>query len=168
DGINKAMLHYYFRSKEKLFRVILTEAIELIAPMMAETLGSEAPIMTKLQRMVERYVALLLEHPHLPLFVMHEISQNQASFIREMRHRERMREIFPAFAQQLAEEIATGKIREIHPVHLIMNTMSMIVFPFIAAPMVQTMSDLPKEAIDQILAERSEQINDFLRRAMQP
>jgi TetR/AcrR family transcriptional regulator len=167
-GINKAMLHYYFRSKEKLFRVILSEALNVLAPVVLRVLKSDKDVLGKLEDMVNNYLQILLDRPHLPLFVMHELSQNQGSFVKEMMKSQNTQPYVMAFFQQVIEEGEQGKIRKVDPIHLMMNTMSMIVFPFISWPMITTAAGMPEEMFQPILEQRKEQIMDFLRAALRP
>jgi TetR/AcrR family transcriptional regulator len=165
-GINKAMLHYYFRSKEKLFRVILSEALNVLAPVVLRVLKSDKDVLGKLEDMVNNYLQILLDRPHLPLFVMHELSQNQGSFVKEMMKSQNTQPYVMAFFQQVIEEGERGKIRKVDPIHLMMNTMSMIVFPFISWPMITTATGMPEEMFQPILEQRKAQIMDFLRAAL--
>jgi TetR/AcrR family transcriptional regulator len=165
-GINKAMLHYYFRSKEKLFRVILSEALNVLAPVVLRVLKSDKDVLGKLEDMVNNYLQILLDRPHLPLFVMHELSQNQGSFVTEMMKSQNTQPYVMAFFQQVIEEGEQGKIRKVDPIHLMMNTMSMIVFPFISWPMITTATGIPEEMFQPLLEQRKAQIMDFLRAAL--
>ena len=167
-GINKAMLHYYYRSKEKLFRVILTEAMQIIEPMLVRAISSDKTVLEKLEDLVRGYLAILKDKPYLPLFVMHELSQNQGQFIRERIDTRLHAPAALGFMQQVIEEAEAGKIRSVHPLHLMMNTMSMIIFPFVARPMIETVAGVQGGEVDDMLAEREQHILDFLRRALQP
>lgn len=167
-GINKAMLHYYFRSKEKLFRVILSEALEAITPVMLRVLRSDKDVMGKLEDIVHNYLLMLTERPHMPLFVMHELSQNQGRYVTE---RLKSQDSFPlvmSFFQQIIAEGESGKIRKINPIHLMMNTMSLIVFPFISRPMISALTGRADEELQPILDERKEEVLSFLRAALTP
>ena len=165
-GINKAMLHYYFRSKEKLFQVILSEALNVLSPVVLRVLQSDQDVMGKLEDLVSGYIQILLDRPHMPLFVMHELSQNQGKFVTETMKAQQTQPQVMAFFQQVIEEGEAGKIRKVDPIHLMMNTMSMIIFPFISRPMISTATGIPDEMFQPILEQRKEQIMDFLRAAL--
>ena len=167
-GINKAMLHYYFRSKEKLFRVILTEATEIIAPMLVRAISSEKSVMDKIEDLVRGYIAILKERPYLPLFVVHELSQNQGAFMRETLQKDTQQPAMLGFIQQVIEEGEAGTIRKVNPLTLVMNTMSMVVFPYVARPMIEVMTDTQGITFDMLMADRAEEIIDFIHRSLQP
>ena len=66
-GINKAMLHYYFRSKEKLFEVIFKEAAARLFPTIASILNSDLPLFEKIRRFTNDYLEIVIENPFLDL-----------------------------------------------------------------------------------------------------
>jgi AcrR family transcriptional regulator len=167
-GINKAMLHYYFGNKEKLFQVILTEATQLIAPMVVRSLSSDKDINGKLEDLVTNHVAILLDRPHLPMFVMHELSQNQGAFLTEMVDRHKVEPVMLAFFQQVQEAGESGKIRKVDPVHLLVNVISMTVFPFIMRPMVTRIAEIPKSGYRSVLEQRVSEIIEFVQAALRP
>lgn len=167
-GINKAMLHYYYGNKEKLFRVILTEATQLIAPMVIKSLSTDKDIRGKLKDLVTNHTALLLDRPHLPMFVMHELSQNQGAFITDMIEREQIPLVMLGFFQQVIEEGEAGMIRKVNPIHLLINVMSMTVFPFIMRPMITSVAEIPELGYHTILEERTAQNIEFIHAALRP
>ena len=167
-GINKALLHYYYRSKEKLFRRILTEAMDEMIPSLTASLVGEKDVLGKLEDLVHNHLEVLLERPYLPMFVMHELGQNQGQFMREQAQKRQAAPALLAFVQQIAEETASGKIRPVHPLHLMLNAMSMVIFPFMARPMVGALADLPKDTFENLMEGRKEAIVSFLRHALKP
>ena len=74
-GINKALLHYYFRSKDKLFDAIFHEAFHDFVPRAFKSFKSEMPFEDKLSLFVSNYIDIIIENPYLPLFIINEINQ---------------------------------------------------------------------------------------------
>ena len=83
-GINKALLHYYFRSKEKLFEVIFKEAATRLFPKINEILNSDLPLFDKIHQFTHDYVEMVIETPYLPLFVLNEINKQPHEFSKKM------------------------------------------------------------------------------------
>src|SRR3954470_11364138 len=76
-GINLALLNYYFRSKEKLFDIVMAERIDKLFSVLAPLLFDEdTSLEEKLQKITDQYITMLLEHPDLPIFVLSEIRNN--------------------------------------------------------------------------------------------
>ena len=71
-GINKALLHYYFRTKQKLFEAILKKVFSNILPNLMDMVHSDLPIEEKLGIFIENYIDLLMENPYLPNFILKE------------------------------------------------------------------------------------------------
>ena len=75
-GINKALLHYYYRSKQKLFEAIFDESFKKIIPRIFEFMSSSKSLEFKIEQFVSSYIDILIENPHLPSFVLHELNRN--------------------------------------------------------------------------------------------
>ena len=71
-GINKALLHYYFRTKEKLFEVIFLEAFSKFVPKLHLLFETEGPFLEKIENFIRIYITFLSSHSAIPLFVINE------------------------------------------------------------------------------------------------
>src|SRR3954468_10948841 len=74
-GINKAMLHYYFRSKEKLFEKIFTEVAGHFLPRIATILASENSVLEKIDTFCAEYINQVMQTPYVPIFILNEINR---------------------------------------------------------------------------------------------
>lgn len=165
-GINKAMLHYYFRSKEKLFRVIFEETAMDLLPKLGLALEGEGGVLEKLEKIVRIYVSVIQENPHIPMFILHELSQNRAEFINTVKRKAEHFPNLPAFFGQIMEEQAAGQIKDVPPLHLMLNVMGMVIFPFLARPVVTNLVGMPAEQYDAALEDRADVVVAFLKNAL--
>ncbi|HVK50070.1 MAG TPA: TetR/AcrR family transcriptional regulator [Pseudobacter sp.] len=160
-GINKALLHYYFRSKDKLFDVIFLEAAARFLPQLGELFGSDLPLFEKIEKFVHRYIDLLQENPHLPLFVLNEMQKvDGKDFFEKLWQGKR-----PAvhiLAKQIDEAVKAGQIRSIKPVHLLLNIVSMSIFPFVARPIVKMVWDVDDPQFRGLMEERKKVVVQFI------
>lgn len=161
-GINKALLHYYFRTKEKLFESIFQQVKGGLLPRVAEIFKSDLPLFEKLRLFIDNYIDLLVESPYVPLFMMNESNKDPEKFIEKIGVLEKLQSFLPYFIVQLQDEIEKGNIRPIHPMHLLMNTMSMCVFPFLAKPMLQRVGGMTDAQYMELMQERKKIITDFV------
>lgn len=165
-GINKALLHYYFRSKDKLFQKIFESTLDEIAFNVKGALKSECSIFEKLEQFIGAYTKVIMANSYLPMFVLNEMNQNPERLQKILRERELIGE-FLEFITQFSYEINNGKIRPIHPSHLMLNIMGLIIFPFAVRPTVEPML---KEHIgldyESLLAERKQVVYDFIYNAL--
>lgn len=165
-GFTKAMLHYYFRTKDKLYEEVLQQTINKIVPRLAKALGTEGTFMERVEHLVHSYINILIENPELPLFIMSELSQQKASFVEAV---QKQSAYFPAifsFIQQMNEEMEAGKLRTMPPMQLVLNILGMSVFPFMAKPMINNIFGIADEHFISLMEERKTIIVDFIRNSL--
>ncbi|MHB1920843.1 MAG: TetR/AcrR family transcriptional regulator [Chitinophagaceae bacterium] len=166
-GINKALLHYYFRSKEKLFDRIFEEALVTFFPQIFRVVNAPMPLLEKIDRFVVEYITLLVDHPHIPLFILHELSQNPDRMVKKILslHQGPLPEIF---LRQLQEEMASGRIRTMSPVQFLINMLALCVFPFAGKPMIQGLLGLDELQYRLMLEQRKTELPRILRAMLEP
>lgn len=157
-GTNLALLNYYFGSKEKLFRNVVREKLRMLLSAMGPIASDETiPIDQKIRMISENYTQLLLENEDLPLFILNEWSVNKklfADLIRETRqHAE------PVIEKQLRESGVAITVED-----LIVNTLGMIMFPFIAKPMILSSGLVQKDQFAMFVEKRKEKIPEWIKK----
>ena len=161
-GINKALLHYYFRSKEALFERVFNEAFSDFLPKMHALLTGPGTAMEKITRYVDEHLQLLLRRPDIPMFVLTEVHQDPDRFFKIFLSKMPGPPPFVGFIQQLESEMDTGILRKTDPRDLWYSVMAMVVFPFIARPMMEKLTDATPEQYDAILQNRKHTITQML------
>lgn len=130
-GINLALLNYYFRSKEKLFQIVMAERIDKLFGVLGPILNDESTTLEqKLEKITENYINMLLEHPDLPIFVLSEIRNNPDQLSNRFQARKHLTE--SVFVKQLI-----ARRSDVNPFHFLMNLLGMNLFPFVAKPVLQ-------------------------------
>lgn len=160
-GINKALLHYYFRSKDKLFDVIFLEAAARFLPQLGELFASGLPLFEKIEKFVHTYIDLLQENPHLPLFVLNEMQKVDGKDFFEKLWKGKKPAVH-ILAKQIDEAVKEGLIRPIKPVHLLLNIVSMSIFPFVARPIVKMVWGVDDPQFKRLMEERREVVVRFV------
>jgi TetR/AcrR family transcriptional regulator len=160
-GINKALLHYYFRNKEKLFEMIFMEAAGKLFPKINEIFNSDLPLFEKIGRFCEEYITVVMDNPYLPLFVLNEINQNPEYFLNKVWAGAR-KPSPEKFLAQIDQEVKKGTIKKISPLSLLMNLISMTIFPFVAKPMFQKNLSLDEWQFRAIMEQRKKDIPGFI------
>lgn len=166
-GINKALLHYYFRSKENLFETIFDQMIAKIAPDFTAIVESNKPIEEKIEHFVYRYIDFVSENPQLPVFMITEVNRNPERMKDILGHTQNFAKM-QQFAFQMITEMQVGRIKAFNPLHLILNIISLCVFPFIAKPVIQAVLQIKDNDLSIILHQRKEEVSRFLREALRP
>jgi TetR/AcrR family transcriptional regulator len=164
-GINRTLLHYYFRNKENLFDTIFSRVLATFFPKMVAAFASNLPFMDKIQVFVDTYTDLLNENPYLPVFVIQEISLNPdrlAGYIQQQG-------IDPDKALKgIAREMELYGILGMDPRHLIANMLGMVLFPYIGRTLFQKVAFKDDaEAYEAFLEGRREHVPKFISLALQ-
>ena len=147
-GINLALLNYYFRSKEKLFEIIMLEKVEqlfgIIAPIIND---AETSLDYKIEMIASRYIDMLLENPDLPLFVLSEIRTNPEQFGNKINA-----------GNLITKSVLIKQFNEvkpdINPLQFVLNLLGLCVFPFIAKPVFQTAEVVSDTIFKKMITER--------------
>lgn len=147
-GINLALLNYYFRSKEKLFELVMAEKVAKLFGVIAPVVNNNTTSLDeKVTSIVDAYITMLSENPGLPLFVLSEIRNNPEHFGNRMQAGKLLTESF--FVKQLAE-----RKPDVNPLHFIINVLSMCIFPFIAKPVFESAGVMTSEQLNAFAEER--------------
>ena len=160
-GINKALLHYYFRSKEKLFEVIFFEAAQKLFPKINLIFESDMPLFEKIENFAEQYITMMSENPYLPLFVLNEVSKEPEIFIKKIWGKQNMPHP-EKFLVQIEREVKNRTIKKISPLHLLINLISLSVFPFVAKPMIQFTLGLDEMQFKNVMEQSKKEVAKFI------
>jgi AcrR family transcriptional regulator len=160
-GINKALLHYYFRSKEVLFEMIFMEAARKLFPRINEIFNSDVPLFEKIENFCEEYISIVMENPYLPLFVLNEINRDPEYFLQKV-WTGSLKPNTTKFLEQIEREIKKGNIKRVSPLHLLMSLISMTIFPFVAKPMFQKNLGLDELQFRAVMEQRKKEIPKFI------
>ncbi len=169
-GINKALLHYYFRNKEQLFRHVLREALEHTITVIIQAMSSEAPLEKKIETFVHGYIDMFTEHPYIPAFVLHEINTEPERLLSMLPFdRIGQFDIPGILGRELDKAAAEGRIRAIPPRQFIINLVGLCVFPFAARPILQLVLNMPgEENFAAFIQERKQTLVPFILNALRP
>jgi TetR/AcrR family transcriptional regulator len=132
-GINRTLLNYYFRSKDQLFEAVFRKAMGRFVPNLAAMLNTDMTFEDYVTAMVEMIIDTMLENPQIPIFVLQELSSNperMPQMIKEMG-------VDPAKAMKKMEEKGSVlSMSGMDPRQVILNLISLCIFPFAAKPVV--------------------------------
>ena len=166
-GINRALLHYYFRSKNKMFDLIFDQRVHEFFSGLGEIVGSDRNLEEKIRAIMEHEITILIAHPYLPIFVLQEVNQNPQ---RMLEHAQKAGAhpgmLLKKFSIQVKNEIKKGKIKPIDPSQLLMNIMSMAIYPFIAKPILKTILETDDIGFEIVMKRRKKEVTDFILSAL--
>lgn len=164
--INLALLNYYFRSKQKLFEIIMIETLSGFVRNMITVLNDEKTNLDdKVSEIATRYIDLITKEPEIPTFIVAEIRSNPDLLLNKLPIREVL--MNSVFFKQHQQAVAEGKIKEPNPLHFLMNLIGLIVFPFIAKPLLMGASDTNAAAFNEMMEKRKTLIPVWIKAMMQ-
>src|SRR6266850_7639758 len=166
-GVNQALLHYYFRSKDRLSQAAFERAASQFMPTVIQVLASDAELEAKVTRIIELELDHLARAPYLPGYIISEVTH----------HPERARQLIASVTgrapedvrpqvtarlrQQIDARVRRGTMRPIAPEQFIVNLMSLCIFPFAARPMISAMLGMDQTAFEQFIARRRQDLPAF-------
>ena len=164
-GLNKGLLHYYFKTKDKLFEAIFGMALNRMVTKVLAILELELPLEEKIGLIVDEYMGLLLKNPDLPRFVLNELNKDADKFVHKHINGN-ARTAFDGFVASVQSDINEKKIKKIDPRQLFMSMMSLMIFPFMGRPLLQSVVGVTNDEFKQLMAERRAHIKEFIYNAL--
>ncbi len=159
-GINKALLHYYYRNKDRLFEAVFMEAFNKMAPRIQQILFSGDPFLEKIGQFVDNYISTLQNVPEIPIFILNELKRNPERVVVLVRNSG----IEPQrFVNLIEKEVKKGTIRPVDPYQLLVNMLAMCIFPFAARPIIEGfIFKQDVEAYNSFIEKRKTEVTQFI------
>jgi AcrR family transcriptional regulator len=151
-NINKAMLHYYYRNKQQLFEAVFMQAFQKLAPQLNLIFASEIGVNEKIRKFTASYIDFILDNPYLPNFIVQELNNNPEFVLKFMSHKEKPDPT--PFLRQIEGEIKAGNIKKIPPKQLLLNLLSLTIFPFVGEIMIKVLMNISDLEFKRMMQER--------------
>lgn len=137
-GVTHAMLHYYFRTKDKLFERIVSEKINMLADILLSAVGdANLPLEERIRQGIERHFDFISANRDLPRFIVNEVLSRPEQVDAMNRNVQSIvNEVLDNLQQEIDEYAAKGLCRRVDARMLLIDIVSLNVFPFMAAPIV--------------------------------
>lgn len=165
-GINKALLHYYFRSKQQLFNKIFVNAIQKFIPnIISIFMKTDLNLFDKIRQFTSQYIDILLQEPFVPLFVLNELSRNHNNLIETFSEHlgEHIDFVKKSIKTELQNEYKKANIIKIDYKSLIVNMLSLCIFPFVSKPIIKNvLFDKDEKAYNKFIEKRKTEVAEFI------
>ncbi|MCE3075762.1 TetR/AcrR family transcriptional regulator [Chryseobacterium gwangjuense] len=163
--INLALLNYYFRSKAKLFEMIMMETLSGFIKNMVVVLNDEKTTLErKVEEIASRYIDLITKEPEIPTFIVTEIRNNPNVLLEKLPIKQVLAN--SVFFKQHKTAVDNGEISEPNPLHFLMNMMGLVIFPFIAKPLLMGGRGIDNSEFNALMAERKKLIPIWIKSMM--
>ena len=160
-GVNKALLHYYFTSKDKLFNIVFEQEFGNFFSSLAQVIASDQPLFEKIKKVVALDIEKLSQFPDMPIFVLNEVSRNPEVILSRLQNIP-VEMVLGLFQQQINAEVERGNIRPIAAGQLLVNIQSLCVFPFLARPMLRGLMKMNEEEFKAMIQLRKNEVAEFI------
>jgi len=168
-GINRALLHYYFRDKETMFNIIFETRFKEFFTGLFGAFQSEAPLLEKIKWVIDHEITVLSQQPDLARFVIMEIAQQPDRLIQfGQKLGLNPRAMLGNFQKEIQQNITAGKIRPIDGRQLLMNIISICIYPFVAKPIIKTMMQMDENTFIDLMGKRKKDAYEFIINAITP
>ena len=173
-GVNQALLHYYFRTKERLSAAVFQQVASRIFPALVQTLGAETSLDGKINHLIAIYLDNLSQNLFVPGYLISELHH----------HPERVQQllsgaigadpqiVMPALLKtlerQINERVRDGTMRPIKPQQFVINLISLCIFPFAARPMLSIVFGMNDAAFMRFIEQRKKELPEFFHGALRP
>lgn len=148
SGTNIALVNYYFRSKENLFKIIMEDSFDELFNQIEPILNNnQTSLKEKIHLIVNNYLDFLLKFPDLPIFILNEIKNNPEHLGNRLDIKQKLNQ--SSFVLQIREINP-----ELNPIHFIFNLLGMIIFPFVMKPVISSAKLITDEEFRNIINER--------------
>lgn len=162
-NINMAMLHYYYRSKDNLFFLVFDESFRVLYEKISSCISDpNIDIFEKIRMITREYLSFFQNQPFVPPFIIGEIIRNPEKIGKRLRESINPNSIFRNFSEQLQKECEKGTIKQISALNLLLNILSLCVFPAISKPVLQEVLNFDSYTMDAVLEARKNEVAEFI------
>jgi len=173
-GVNQALLHYYFRSKERLAQAVFQQMASRLFPALVQTLASDVSLDQKIDTVVGLYLENLSKNPFLPGYLISELHHHpdrvphMLATATGIDPAKMLALVFAKLGAQIDAEVQAGRMRPIAPQQYAANLISLCVFPFAARPMLSLAFGLDDAGFARFIEARKNDLPQFVRNALRP
>lgn len=150
-GLTRPAMHYYFRTKERLFQAVFGDILMTFLPKVSGIITSDAPLEEKTGAIADAYLAILKENPQLPMFLMKEAMRDFEGFVQMalgININQAGNNIFSA----IESEMEAGKIKKVPIIEIFYTFYGLVAMPFLTMPIASHI--FGQDQIDELLNER--------------
>jgi AcrR family transcriptional regulator len=162
-GINKALLHYYFRSKDQLFMAVFQVLIRKMFEKILAIFQADLSFKEKIKLFLDQHIDFLIKNPKLPMFLLNEMAVNP-SIIEGVRETLKYGELRDLIYEKHAKELKGYGIKKSDMPQLMITIVSMSIFPVAAREMIAVMIPqlLDNRKFNTFMEERKEFAAEFI------
>jgi len=162
-GVNKSLVHYYYRNKDNIFQAVFEDAFGKLLARVNEIFFSDLAFTVKMESFISYYVSFLSQNSYLPLFILNGLYEKPEQIKKVLEKNQLSPErLMDTIRRQVKEEMNL----EIDPFHIYINILALSIFPVIAKPLIQTIFGFSDESLNTFYEERKTVVPEFILNAL--
>jgi len=160
--ISRTSLNYYYRTKEKLFNIVLEQLVSVFATRLLKILGNKEPLENKIDHFIDEYTELIIEFPRYPHFLINEITQRPQQFIELINNIISKFDFFEKLQNEILFSLDKEKRETINSPQIFMSALSVIIIPSLAWPVYSNLTNETDE-FDVFLRNHKKQVKNIIK-----
>lgn len=152
-GVNRAALHYYFRTRDQLIGVVFKESMQNLSLRLGTIIGSEKPLTEKVEELIDVFMNEMAVYPYQETFMVTEINTAGHELVNNIEEGP-----VDKFLKEIESEMQAGAIEKMNPKHFLINLFSLLSYPLMMAPLYRQFFRMGQHDFDQLIAERKQLI----------
>lgn len=164
--VNLALLHYYFKTKDKIFEIVFKEAFSLLFSQLNKALSADVDLFEKIKLIISSYISTGAKYPQLASFITHELSVNPDfawGIISSYEGKQDINNNYILFFKEIERLGAEGIIKEVDPKVLFVDIVSLSLFPFVANEfLLNFLYSQKKMEFNRMIKHRTEHVHSLI------
>lgn len=152
-GVNRAALHYYFRTRDQLIAVVFMESMQELSLRLGAVMSSAKPLKGKIEELIDVFMNEMTIYPYQETFMVTEINTAGDELVNNIDEGP-----VNLFLKEIEKEMQKGSIEKMNPKHFLINLFSLLSYPLMMAPLYRQFFRMDKPDFDQLIAERKQLI----------
>jgi AcrR family transcriptional regulator len=156
-GVNKAMLHYYYSTKEQMYKEALGTIFQTVMQRLDSLSDEPVPVQEKIGQIVDAYIDVFSRYPAYLRLLLYELSTGGESLKKFQVLKPELIPFTPGSGRiyrYFEEKIRSGEIQDVNILHLVLSIVGQVMATFIARPIVERLTDLNEARMKRFLGER--------------
>lgn len=137
-GINRSVLHYYFRTKDKMFQAVFSNIVASVIPKVQDILMQDVPFIKRLELILDEYIKKFIESPYLVKFILGEIQRDVNHLISSAKELQ-LDNCFHILYKYLYDEMQEGKLKSVPMPFVFFTFYGLLTYPFLSKNLIMVL-----------------------------
>jgi len=168
-GCNQALVHYYFRTKDRLFDAIFEKSATVFISAFLDKMDDNIPFEEKIRKKIETHFDILRANPKLPFLFFNELNTNpgRLSLLKD-KTGGMYKPLFSAIDEELKVEIEKGSVRPMTAMDLMLTILSLNLALFMSGPVLQAITGLTGTEFQKLIENRRREHVTVILKSLRP